>query len=159
CSVASRRKSFVLAFLGVLAIGASTVALAQALAATRPSGPPWSGAFALRCLGRWTSPLLLGSAAIGGAAALRRGAGVERLSLAWAAISLLASVALRPDPGSAVPFLPPLALLAGVGLDALSKLAAPGWRRARPAVLAILVLAPGFLSSSSTVDLEDRGYE
>jgi hypothetical protein len=159
CGVASRRKSFVPAFLGVLAIGAAAVALAQGLSAPRPAGPPWSGVFALRCLARWTSPLVLGAALIGVAAALRRRSGSDRVLLAWAALSLLASVALRPDPGSAVPVLPPLALLAGVGLEATSRLAAPGWRRWRPAVLALLLLVPGILGSSSAVDLEDRGYE
>jgi 4-amino-4-deoxy-L-arabinose transferase-like glycosyltransferase len=112
-----------------------------------------------RSLWEWVSPFALAPALLGFIVMGRRRARGDLLVLAWTGLFLAVIPCYRFYPRLLVPLLLPLALAAGVGLDALARRIAPGWRRGRTALLALAALAPGAWSSRATLALEDRGYE
>lgn len=128
-----------------------------------PAPGLYLGPFAARFIGRslleWVSPFVLAPAIVGfGVLLVRRSSG-DRLLLAWTAVFLVALPFYRLYPRLLVPLLLPLALAAGVGLDALARRLAPAWKRGRAAALVALALAPGAWAARRSLAVGDRGYE
>lgn len=112
-----------------------------------------------RSLFEWVSPFVLVPAVIGFAVMLYRRSPGDLLILVFAAAFLVTLPLYRFYPRLLVPLLLPIALAAGVGLDALSRRIAPRWGWGRAAAITLLVLVPSAWASRGVLTLEDRGYE
>jgi len=112
-----------------------------------------------RSLYEWVSPFVLAPALWGFLVMLRRRTAGDLLVLVLAGLVLAALPFYRFYPRLLVPLLLPLALAAGVGVDAIARRLAPRWSRGRTAALALVLLVPGAWASRDVLALEDRGYE
>ena len=120
---------------------------------------PLAARFIGRSLVEWISPVVLVAAIVGyGVLLVRRSSG-DRLLLAWTAVFLAALPFYRLYPRLLVPLLLPIALAAGVGLDAIARRVRPSWTRGRTAALVALALAPGAWAARRSLAVGDRGYE
>ena len=120
---------------------------------------PQTARFVGRSLVEWVSPFVLAPAAVGFLVLLVRRSRGDLVVLAWTAVFLAALPFYRLYPRLLVPLLPPIALAAGVGLDALARKLATGWERGRVAVLLLLALVPGAWSARRSLFVGDRAYE
>jgi 4-amino-4-deoxy-L-arabinose transferase-like glycosyltransferase len=120
---------------------------------------PMTARLVARSLWEWVSPWVLVPALLGFGVMLRRRTQGDLLVCFFAAAFLLAMPAYRYYPRLLVPFLVPLAMAAGVGLDTIATRLLPRWRNGRTAALSLLLLVPGMWGARTTLAVEDRGYE
>lgn len=108
---------------------------------------------------RWVSPEVLAAAGVGGVILVVRRRAGDQIVLGWLLLFGLTLPIYQNYPRLTLPLLPPLALAAGVGLEALLR----RWRtpldRTGPQLLVVLaLLTTGTLGTRDALLIEDRGY-
>jgi 4-amino-4-deoxy-L-arabinose transferase-like glycosyltransferase len=120
---------------------------------------PLAARFLARSFLEWVSPFVLAPALVGFAILLVRRSAGDLVLLAWTVVFLAALPFYRLYPRLLVPLCLPLALAAGVGLDAIARALASRWERGRAAALLAIALVPGAWSARASLSVGDRGYE